>query len=591
MTTSQDMFGYLKTGDIIQFNIKRAEFPQLDFFGSDFSNADLSGANLADINFRKSDFSNADLTGAILTNSFFNDADLSETIIDDVEAENSQWCRAFIEKTSFQRSNLHKANFNGSELISVDFSYADLSETQFKKSSQKEILYTSTNLEQSKFSQSQLEGCQFEDTRLNDSKFPLSTLKNLVFTDAEMLNCNFALSDITSCQFERAEAERINFDQAKLQSVVFKDSNISEGNFLTKTCDDCQFENVIENAVIRSFSDDARALKEKCPPFPQYLFHQALQMAMGHGKICITWENFEGEDILICYAIYTQNSRKDPVMGTLPVRSTLVRSRNLIACPAGFLSICLEKRGGSNILAIHTITPEGQLISSNHQHLDYAPSANLCVTATGSGALLYGITNQNPQVRINFIGYNGKTKEFGFSAPNIQKMIGKQSPIASRISGSMFEITHKGLKKDVLGSHGFPGSKVAAESRGGTLAYAWIEPSTTKLWGCVDTQAPRLLSRGATIRSIHIGFSTTSSWAVILVINPDFSNFLVASSIEENKEILLTGETGLLDIIVEEFHCLSTKAGLFIYLSDQDGRFYVFHIADQTAQKIIESEL
>lgn len=591
MTTSQDMLGYLQTGDIIQFNIKRAEFPHLDFFGSDLSDKDLSGANLADINFRKSDFSNSDLTGAILTNSFFNDADLSETILEDVDAENSQWCRAFIEKTSFQRSNLHKANFNGADLEQVDFSFAELSETQFKKSNQKEINYFSANLEQAKFSHSLIEGCQFEDVRLNDSKFPLATLKNSKFVDSEMQNCNFALTEIANCQFERNEAERINFDQAKLQSVLFKDSNISEGNFLTKECDDCRFENLIENAVIRSFSDDASDLSKKCPPFPQYLFHQSLKMALGHGKLCITWENFEGEDILICYAVYSFDRRRNPVMGTLPISSKHLRSRSIIACPDGFLSVCLEKRSASNILAFHTITAEGRLISSNYQHLNYSPLSNLCVVATGSGALLYGIATQAPKIRINFIGYNGKTRDFGFQAPNAQKLIGQQSPIATRISGSMFEITHKGLKKDILGSHGFPGIKASAEARGNKLAYAWIEPSTTKLWGCINNQSPRLLSRDLTIRSIKIGFSTDNAWAIILVINPDFTNFLVASSIDSYEQILLTGTEGLLDIIVEEFHCLSTKAGLHIYLSDQDGRFYIFHIADKTAKLVIKSDL
>ena len=590
MTTTQDMLALLESGDVIQFNIQRVEFPNLDFFGADLSNKDLSSADLANVNFRKSDFSNSDLTGAILTNSFFNDSDFSETIIEDVDAENSQWCQAFIEKTSFQRSNLHKANFNGADLNNVDFSFATLSETQFKKSNQKSNLYVSTNLVQSKFSQSKMEECQFEDVNLNDSKFPLANLQNSKFLNSEMQNCNFALTQIANCQFEGNEAVKINFDQAKLNFVHFKDSNISEGNFLTKECEDCQFENVNEHAVIRSFSNDEKAINIKCPPFPQYLFHQAIKMAAGHGKICITWENFEGEGTLICYAIYSFDTNADAIMGTLPVSSKFLRSRNLIACPEGFLSVCLEQRNARDILAFHTITPRGVLLSSTYQHLAYNPISTLCVVPTGAGALIYGVSNKDPRIRVTFIGYNGKNKNFTFQAPNAQKLIGEQSPIATRISGSMFEITHKGLKKDILGSHGFPGSKASAEARKDVLAYAWIEPDTMNLWGCINNDSPRLLSRALTIRSIRIGFSKTNPWAVILVSNPDFSTFLVASSIDGSHQIPLTGDQSALDILVEEVHCLSTKDGLYISLSDQDGQFYVFHIAEQTAELVIKSK-
>nr|WP_321486480.1 restriction endonuclease [uncultured Draconibacterium sp.] len=132
----------------------------------DFSNADLSGLNLYDLNIRdKEQYYILDLSGSNFSNS-----NLEGAVLRLINLENSDFSNANLINSSFAKSNCCNCKFNGS------------------------------NLTKSSFARGKISNSNFENSILDYSDFTASEMLNLNLKNASLLNIN--LPEFNSFQFQ-----------------------------------------------------------------------------------------------------------------------------------------------------------------------------------------------------------------------------------------------------------------------------------------------------------------------------------------------------------------------------------------------------
>lgn len=101
--------------------------------GSDFTKANLTGADFSYTDLRHSIFAGANMTKAKLIRTLLNNASADNANFDRVEGYRAVFQDARANGTSFKSGELQRANFAGAQLRGADFEKADLSRVIFDK--------------------------------------------------------------------------------------------------------------------------------------------------------------------------------------------------------------------------------------------------------------------------------------------------------------------------------------------------------------------------------------------------------------------------------------------------------------------------
>lgn len=124
----------------------------------DFSNANLSGLNLYDLDSRDdSQYYILDLSNSIFTNSNLEGAQLEL-----IDLNNSDFSNANLKHCSFRKSNCSDCNFKGSILTNSSFHRSDISNSNFENS----------NLDNSDLTASSMDNINLKNVSLLDSDLP-----------------------------------------------------------------------------------------------------------------------------------------------------------------------------------------------------------------------------------------------------------------------------------------------------------------------------------------------------------------------------------------------------------------------------------
>jgi uncharacterized protein YjbI with pentapeptide repeats len=576
MSDQENLLALLKNGDVFSFNQQREDVAKINFFGADLSGIDIRGANLSGVNLRKADLSNSNLSSSILYKTNLSEVDLSNTIFDNAEGDESRWEGAIIENSSFKNVSLYKANFNNSDIQDSCFDEADLSETYLKGAQLSTVSFQRAVLKNTRFTRSTISSCDFTDSTLDESKFPLCKIKQTTFANSSLEQCVFAVTEIEETAFTDTEAMEINFDKAVLDRCDFSYANLLRADFIEVQENNCSFD-----SAERSYAVATKGMFPlKFPKLPTHFFHERMACAIGHKKAAVTWENFEGEDTVICFALHSLEGEA-PIVGTLPICAGIQISRNLVAISDGFLSICIEDRPAGFLVLLDLIKLDGSIERITNYRLRYRPSFHPRAVAVSSGVILYSIAQSSPKIRVHFFQLNGQVQHYMYDEPNAKRFIGHQSPMVLRVSGSMFEIHPRGPKKDILGIHDFPGNKSVAETRRGTTAYAWLNhPPIGVNVALGDDENPIRFHKKSLIKDVRVGFSPEDAWVFYSVASQELLTppTLHAAQIDGIQKLEILGPNGLLNTEPEEFMCISNPNGLYLFVIDCDGQLVVFEI-------------
>ena len=190
---------------------------------ADFSDSDLSRADLREAGFENCSFNGANLSSIMAYDAYFTDCDFTGAVINgarDIRITKEQ----LLSTDSFQKKNLSGISLNVNDLSNVDFSGFDMKHSSFGRN---------------------LAGCRFDDTQVEGAHLPGFNLfsieqfqstwdfkhKTLIGVSLELDLAGLDLSrfNLTKCTFE----SRTNFKDVDFTDAVITQCHFNGGNNLT----------------------------------------------------------------------------------------------------------------------------------------------------------------------------------------------------------------------------------------------------------------------------------------------------------------------------------------------------------------------
>ena len=200
--------------------LNQASFKNSRFYGPgkdnrlgtfDDSIADLSGANLIEVN----------LTGTILGPVVMQHADLLRANLSKAKMPNSiiiksNFSSAKLIETNLHRANLTEASFTGADLGSADLSEANLYRANLSKVKAEGATFQSSNLRESNWQGANLSGANFSRANLKTADLSLALLTNTNFQNAQLQNANLRNADLSLADLRGANLSGTDLKGAKL---------------------------------------------------------------------------------------------------------------------------------------------------------------------------------------------------------------------------------------------------------------------------------------------------------------------------------------------------------------------------------------
>ncbi|MDE5122456.1 MAG: pentapeptide repeat-containing protein [Trichodesmium sp. St19_bin1] len=200
--------------------LNQASFKNSRFYGPgkdnrlgtfDDSIADLSGANLIEVN----------LTGTILGPVVMQHADLLRANLSKAKMPNSiiiksNFSSAKLIETNLHRANLTEASFTGADLGSADLSEANLYRANLSKVKAEGATFRSSNLRESNWQGANLSGANFSRANLKKADLSLALLTNTNFQNAQLQNANLRNADLSLADLRGANLSGTDLKGAKL---------------------------------------------------------------------------------------------------------------------------------------------------------------------------------------------------------------------------------------------------------------------------------------------------------------------------------------------------------------------------------------
>jgi len=167
--------------------------PKVNWFGCNFSkanleNVDLRFANLSNTNFEGANLQNADLSYANLQKAKLTNSNIQNAKLQSAKLQNSDFSNSDLKNAKLTGSNLLNANLENVDLLKGDLSYTDLVNTNFYNA----------NLNQTNFVRAYIEKADFSDANFYKTNIPSCfgsnfTFKVLRFGLTEIIKLNFFL--------------------------------------------------------------------------------------------------------------------------------------------------------------------------------------------------------------------------------------------------------------------------------------------------------------------------------------------------------------------------------------------------------------
>ncbi|HAU29224.1 MAG TPA: hypothetical protein DCW68_03830 [Rhodospirillaceae bacterium] len=239
---------------------KRADFSEMDLSGADLSRTHLKRANffrtrLAGANLAGADLSesylceaildDANLSGAALSGAMLMESSLRGTNLDDAEAIGADFSGACLDSARLDSCNCSEANFSGALLDHARLDHADLNKAKLISTHMTDASLEATNLTRANLYKaildgssmpranftaamligSSLETSQLEHARLNEASLIGTSFRGARMARARLVGANltradFSEADLSGADFSSATCEKTNFTNARLEGTI-----------------------------------------------------------------------------------------------------------------------------------------------------------------------------------------------------------------------------------------------------------------------------------------------------------------------------------------------------------------------------------
>lgn len=187
--------------DLSEADLSNVELPEADLQGTDLSDANLSDAELP-----RADLSDADLAEADLS-----DADLTEADLSDADLVSANLSNANLRRGNSSGANFLIADLSDANLVAVDLSDASLGGADLSDASVAAANLSGADLSNADLSAADLFNTDLSDAILLDTNLINANLANTTLTDARL-----SAADLTNATLERANLTRADLFDADL---------------------------------------------------------------------------------------------------------------------------------------------------------------------------------------------------------------------------------------------------------------------------------------------------------------------------------------------------------------------------------------
>ncbi|MBE9197609.1 MULTISPECIES: pentapeptide repeat-containing protein [unclassified Nodularia (in: cyanobacteria)] len=229
-------------------NLSRANLSQLDLSGQNFSTLEMKGVNLNGSNLTNTNLKSTNLEGANLRNTNLENADLTYANLRNTQIEgainlypkiyliwqiinqgaeninlaNVDLSSANLQNVNFSGLNLRGINFQRANLTKANFSHADLSSANLKNA-----YLSSANLESANLSQVDLTGANLKGANLNQANLNQANLIGANLKQARLQNANLHNANLTDANLEGADFTEVDLTSADLTGTKLFGTNLT----------------------------------------------------------------------------------------------------------------------------------------------------------------------------------------------------------------------------------------------------------------------------------------------------------------------------------------------------------------------------
>jgi uncharacterized protein YjbI with pentapeptide repeats len=184
---------------------------------ADFSEADLSRANLSDANLNEADLSRANLSDANL-----NEADLGQANLNGADLGGANLYLAYFRGAKLQRAYLRGADLNRADLREADLRGAFFGEVVFHFAN-----LNGANLSGANLSGADLTGADLGQADLGGANLGKASLRNAILRESYLGDANLGATDLSGADLSGADLSGADLSGARLIGTIFEQANLT----------------------------------------------------------------------------------------------------------------------------------------------------------------------------------------------------------------------------------------------------------------------------------------------------------------------------------------------------------------------------
>ena len=202
----------------------------------DFSDEDLTGAELADLDLRAVVFKETVLRLAIFDRSLLDEADFTEADLGEARAEGASFARARLDKAEAAGLRATGADFSGASLEDAELDGASLDDTRWHEAHCKGTVFAGASLARATFTRATLDGADCDRATMEAADFTEASLEETSFEAAKCVGAVFDRARLTGVRAgARADltgvrARNVHAKGARLQDSVLDQADLSFSN-------------------------------------------------------------------------------------------------------------------------------------------------------------------------------------------------------------------------------------------------------------------------------------------------------------------------------------------------------------------------
>ena len=212
-------------------NLLDSDRPIISLVGADLSGANLNNVNLSKLDLRDANLSNAKLNRANLTGTKLFRANLDGADLSFANLSSAELFRASLGNAKLFFANLSSANLNGADLSDTDVSLAnlmgaDLSNAILKNTDLSFANLSNTKLLVANFTDAQLSFANLKGANIKEADLSNATLRNADLSNADLSGSILQGANLTNAKLNGANVSGVNLNAAKLSNTTLPNGTV-----------------------------------------------------------------------------------------------------------------------------------------------------------------------------------------------------------------------------------------------------------------------------------------------------------------------------------------------------------------------------